>query len=131
MGTNYYLEREVCPQCHQPKEKLHIGKSSMGWCFSLHIYPERGIKSLNNWRYFWRGRNNLIRDEYGGRVPKSIMLREITERSRDDLLPDDKEFYERNHAENGPDNLLRAKVDGTYCVAHGKGTWDCFIGEFC
>jgi hypothetical protein len=30
----------------------------------------------------------------------------------------------------GPHGLLRAKVDGVWCVANGPGTWDCIVGEF-
>ena len=35
MGTNYYLNDR------------HIGKSSAGWYFALHIYPEENINSLD------------------------------------------------------------------------------------
>ena len=43
MGTNYYFEdsSEVCECCGRGAESLHIGKSSGGWCFSLHVMPER------------------------------------------------------------------------------------------
>ena len=42
MGTNYYLHRprtNECEHCGRADEAppLHIGKSSSGWCFSLHV----------------------------------------------------------------------------------------------
>ena len=30
----------------------------------------------------------------------------------------------------GPNGLLRNRIDGHYCVAHGSGTWEVFRGEF-
>jgi len=58
MGTNYYLKRrepqQPCPTCgctckSDEKDDLHIGKSSWGWCFGLHVIPELGINSLDDW----------------------------------------------------------------------------------
>lgn len=39
MGTNYYLRPDPCECCGRGLEPLHIGKSCMGWCFRLHVYP--------------------------------------------------------------------------------------------
>lgn len=39
-------------------------------------------------------------------------------------------FLEMNNAELGPNNLLRHKIDGQFCIGHGEGTWDYCIGDF-
>ena len=63
MGTNYYsvkrdIEHLVMMDFYDLHERcydldgndvLHIGKSSSGWCFSLHVIPEQGINSLQDW----------------------------------------------------------------------------------
>ena len=49
MSTNYYLFENYCEQCKRSDE-LHIGKSSVGWYFSLCVYPERKINSLDDWK---------------------------------------------------------------------------------
>jgi len=38
LGTNYYWqESEPCAACGRGYEQVHVGKSSAGWCFSLHV----------------------------------------------------------------------------------------------
>lgn len=65
MGTNYYLEpKPPCQCCGRPFEQLHIGKSSAGWCFALHVIPERGIKDLDDWVRIWSQPEARIVDEY-------------------------------------------------------------------
>ena len=110
MGTNYYWHMNPCPHCGHPEEKLHIGKSSAGWCFSLHIIPERGINDLDDWKELWKEGNGKIIDEYSEEIPIDKMLEIITD--------------------FGPNGLLRHKVDGKFCVGNGKGTWDLIRGEF-
>jgi len=49
MGTNYYLQKKsgTCQTCgHCSEDPKHIGKSSGGWCFSLHVYPEENITTV-------------------------------------------------------------------------------------
>jgi hypothetical protein len=130
MGTNYYLEREICPHCGRSDEKLHIGKSSAGWCFSLHVDPDEGINNLADWQALWSAPDARIVDEYGREKSPDEMLSTITERgwpNRDRDFPPD--FYRSNHAEPGPNNLLRHQI-GRYCVGHGDGTYDLIPGEF-
>lgn len=129
MGTNYYLEeQEPCPHCGRPYERLHIGKSSGGWCFSLHIIPEKGINNLEDWRILWK--NKRIFDEYEKEISHAEMLRIITERKWEEPPKDPISWYFYNHAEVGPNNLARHKIDGTHCIGHGEGTWDLIIGYF-
>lgn len=81
MGTNYYWHESgerTCSHCKQATPNLHIGKSSMGWTFSLHIHPDEGIYNLDHWRAKWA--SGLIVDEYGDTVTPEAMLACITER---------------------------------------------------
>lgn len=130
MGTNYYWEEKPpCKTCERPYEDRHIGKSSGGWCFALHVYPDEGINTLEDWKELWS--NGAIQDEYGDKVSKAEMLKVITNRSwcnRGTGIT--KEFLEDNHAILGPNYLLRSKIDGRYCISYGLGTWDNLIGDF-
>jgi hypothetical protein len=151
MGMNYYLRPSRNP-LHwggnpfpfQPGEDhLHIGKSSMGWCFALHVLPDRGINSLESWKP-WLKRHR-IQDEYERRVSYRHMMAIITDRSHRDFNDDlhalinppwdnrrhhTPEQLAANHAQEGPRGLLRRLVDGTHCVGNGQGTWDLMTGDF-
>jgi len=136
MGTNYYWAPPdaKCPTCGHEKERLHIGKSSSGWCFSLHVIPEEQLTSLSDWETRWQ--TGSIVDEYGRALTAKEMLSVITERSwsqsnkeRPDGWVSWPAFYAANHAEPGPNNLLRHQI-GRYCCGHGDGTWDLMPGEF-
>jgi hypothetical protein len=96
MGTNYYLESHACPHCGHVKEKIHIGKSSHGWMFDLHIYPGGArrqhsddednedllvIRELDDWERLFRSPQWIIKDEYGAVVPLDELLERITNRA--------------------------------------------------
>lgn len=56
MGTNYYAEYQPpCPTCGRQDPPLHIGKSSAGWCFSLHVIPELGLNDWPEWEAWLAG----------------------------------------------------------------------------
>ena len=113
MGTNYYwYEKADCECCGRPFEPIHIGKSSGGWCFSLHIYPDDNIHTLDDWKSLWYKPGSFIRNEYGEKILIEEMLKTITERSWRGRDP------------------MRHEVDGCYCIGHGPGTYDYLIGEF-
>lgn len=88
MGTNYYLiqgKEKKCEHCGSilsAPEELHIGKSSLGWAFALHAYPERNIVSLEDWTKLFNAPNTEIRNEYGRTVPPEEMLECITDRRK-------------------------------------------------
>jgi hypothetical protein len=140
MGTNYYLVGKTCPTCGHEDGRLHIGKSSGGWCFSLHVIPEESLNTLEDWVALFSAPNATIADEYGNRVAPDGMLRIITERHLDTdfdapYKPDGwytswEKFHAANSSEPGPNGLLRATMDGRHCVGHGEGTWDYITGEF-
>ena len=79
MGTNYYMKEDVCEHCGRGEELKHIGKSSHGWNFTLHIYPEEDIKSLHDWEMLWMGED--IVNEYNNKIPEKEMLKIILDRN--------------------------------------------------
>lgn len=131
MGTNYfYHDKPPCTECKRPFESLHIGKSSFGWCFALHVIPELGLNSLIDWQNKL-SQGGVIRDEYGNEIDHERLVEIITCRAHsnvDDIK--DPEWLRRNVAEAGPNGLARSKIDQTHCIGHGPGTWDLIIGDF-
>lgn len=112
MGTNYYVySKPACPACGREYPPKHIGKSSAGWCFSLHIYPDEGIKNWDDWKSYLLQGGMYILDEYGRDVPIAEMTTIITKRYR-------------------PQGLKRHKIDDEFCVGHAEGTYDYLVGEF-
>ena len=79
MGTNYYLRtgNKITKTCncgfeHELDEELHIGKSSYGWKFVLHIIPERGINELEDWEELFK--TGKIFDEYDREITVEQMM---------------------------------------------------------
>lgn len=141
MGTNYYLhDNTMCSACGRGHEPRHIGKSSIGWCFSLHVIPEDNINSLDDWMVLLGRQGSRIVDEYGTEIDSAGMIEIITNRKGikgwDEIdwpyggYAHEKDFHERNNSEKGPNGLLRHKI-GSHCIGHGDGTWDLIAGEFC
>ena len=48
MGINYHIQFEACKHCGLSRPEYHIGKSSGGWTFSLHVDPDNGIHDLDD-----------------------------------------------------------------------------------
>ena len=145
MGTNYYLHRNICAHCGRGDQPLHIGKSSVGWCFSLHVgrdyedEPLAKIRDLDDWRAIWH--DGVIRNEYDQEISIADMERQITERGTESPIAWDErpwvgygienDFHRINYSERGPRGLLRHRISpDSHCVKHGAGTWDCITGEF-
>lgn len=129
MGTNYYVElKPPCKCCGREYTPLHIGKSSGGWCFSVHVIPELGINNLQDWSQAWKGKR--IYNEYHDDVSAEEMLDIITNRSWIKTRQWSFSDYIMNHAQPGPNGLVRHVVDDVYCVGHGVGTWDYITGDF-
>ncbi len=139
MGTNYYLtnesEKPHCDNC-TCFPRLHIGKSSAGWCFSLHVIPESGINSLDDWKRKFSEPGAVIYSEYDKVVSVENMLQNIEGRSsnndfekRPAMYATWLDFHRQNDSQPGPNNLLRHKI-GRHCIGHGEGTWDLIPGEF-
>ena len=111
MGTNYFLYRK---NKDDPLiEKLHICKSSVGWCFSLHVMPEENIRRLSDWQRVLVQPNVLyIKNEYDEIVTVEHLTDIITKR-----------------ALNGQ-KLQRHVIDHRHCIGHGKGSYDYIVGWF-
>ena len=139
MGTNYYVvdETDYCKYCGKGKKEVHLGKSSAGWCFALNVYPEKGI---NNWADildYVKDKN--IYNEYEDLISAEEFIDVVTNRSwkkrsisdyaNNDRYLSFKHFLYLNHAELGPDNLLRHK-SSEFCIGHGEGTYDYMVGDF-
>jgi len=107
----------------------------VGWCFLLHIDEKH--KNLADWVEAWSKPDAMIVDEYGSSVRPEEMLLVITARSHRRPWPEKaahpfgwEKFHIYNHSEEGPNGLVRAKIDGSHCVGHGDGTWDLIAGDF-
>lgn len=72
--------------------KLHIGKSSYGWHFSLCIYPELNINNLDDWKELFK--DNAIIDEEYKPIEIDEMLDKITNRYRKDWDGKNSQEYE-------------------------------------
>jgi hypothetical protein len=136
MGTNYYARENYCEHC-QRGDELHIGKSSAGWHFALHIIPERDLIDLDSWTAFLTDTTvkRPIFDEYGSPVTFEELMKVITERShkREDVplgYANWRDFHRQNYSQAGLNGLVRCQLKNN-CVGHGEGTWDYCIGEFC
>jgi len=132
MGTNFYWlkeEKPPCECCGRPFDdaRLHIGKSSVGWCFALHVVPEDGIHTLDDWRELLK-QPGRIEDEYGNSLSVEDMLARITDRSGRGPGWSPSE-YAKNSSQPGPNGLVRSVLNG-HCIGHGDGTFDYFVGEF-
>ena len=124
MGTNFYHKKG--------NKQRHIGKSSMGWYFALHVYPDECINNLEDWKRVFKQGVEIgyhIENEYGDEISIDSMLSEITDRGRNNGRKWSFQDLERNYAEEGKNNLVRYKIrDGV--VGHGEGTWDYLDCDF-
>jgi hypothetical protein len=109
MGTNYYARHGACKTCGHSDNEVHIGKSSGGWNFSLHVLPN--LTTLDEWVGYWAEEGVEIFNEYDEKITPEGMFRIITQRSH-------------------PDGLIRHLVDGSHCVGQGEGSWDYIAGGF-
>lgn len=142
MGTNYYLTTQACPTCGVSKHNnLHIGKSSMGWTFALHVYPDpfHNINTIMDWVRLFACPTSIITDEYDRLIPGEEMLDIILNRHGEEVTNagarlygyhDINHYYERNGAELGPNGLMRRRIDKSHCIGHGSGTYDYCTGDF-
>ena len=133
MGTNYYwTEKPPCGHCGRHFEEVHVGKSSGGWAFGLHVDSGIGISTLEDWINRWNLPGSSIRNEYGDAVSADEMLATVTKRSRPDKVKWSAEELQRNYAfVDKATNLLRhdPRLDRN-CRGNGDGTFDYIEGEF-
>lgn len=71
MGTNYYwypiLSCTVCCCKHNldKENKIHIGKSSMGWKFCFEAHTDLNLNSAEDYLKYFDEHEGVIHDEYG------------------------------------------------------------------
>ena len=136
MGTNYYARKYDHDTC--TVSSLHIGKSSGGWNFSLHVISQRDsdfdnagrpLLCLEDWLPVFD--THRIFDEYDREITKEEMLDIIANRHGvfGEILT--LEEARRAGGEVGINNLIAHKVDNSFCYGTEGGTWDLIAGEFC
>ena len=130
MGTNYHIRVDG--------EDLHIGKSSVGWAFSLRVHPLKDINSLYDWLPLMLNHSNIITDEYGREITAMEMLETITLRMREHKPQLTEDELKQNYAYVGKDNLLHHDQAATAAAGFengtsrpGEGTWDYCDYDFC
>lgn len=135
MGTNYYAKTNCCKACKR-SDLTHLGKSSGGWVFSLHVYPDDGINTWADWKAKLAYQDVQIEDEYGNDVPYESFVKTVENRSwpahaLTAPYPYDSwnEFYFKNYAVPGPNGLVRHEL-GRGVIGHGEGTYDYLVGDF-
>jgi len=124
VSINYYAHLDL----GKPVVKLHIGKSSAGWCFALHVTDE--ITSLDDWRKAWSCPWVTIVDEYGDTVTLTEMLTEITDRSWSGPRDRGSPWWDQNHALPGLLGLLRQTHNATLPPNPETDTYDLCFGDF-
>jgi hypothetical protein len=152
MSTNFYLQKGACSHCGHMPEATHLGLSSGGWCFGLHVYPERGINDLPELIVWLNDELGYLKrppqewpkivDENGqvhtlGSFLETVTKRQSAKRIGEGwdgewwgfLYRSEQHFHDSNHSLRGPSGLLRHRVDGVHCVGNGVGTWDLIVGE--
>lgn len=96
---NYYAEINKCKCCGKPDDKIHIGKSSMGWTFSFATALETvigSIKSYKDWKKLLKRKDVKIKDENGDSISfKTLHTIIMTKRKE-----------ENNHAREYPNGCF-------------------------
>lgn len=77
MGTNFYQVKDCCDKCGRGSEYIHIGKSSAGWPFHVHIIPSQGINSWADWKNLLKKTGDAIEDEYGEKITLEELNRRV------------------------------------------------------
>jgi hypothetical protein len=95
MGTNYTISESVCPHCGRGSPERHIGKSSAGWVFALHVYPEEGIQTLEDWIPLLFREGAVIKDEYENQLTPHEMLCVIMARCQRPRTEEQKASWEK------------------------------------
>ena len=111
-------------------QKIHIGKSSSGWRFSLCVYPSENprykndrfrqiylpepISSFEDWLRLFNDPKNYIIDECGRRVSIEDMVAKITKRAPHESLKDGWQHL------NGDSTTLYRAIDGLLVHDYSK-----------
>lgn len=136
MSTNYYCETgrmlEVECDCgfkHMMPETLHIGKSSCGWTFLLHVIPEKGLECWKDWEEVLVGSRRIF-NEYGDDVTLEEMRETVLHRARElndeekarmeEIAERDGYFLDRRSWLFGGEFGRKQGEDGDYSMVTGE-----------
>jgi hypothetical protein len=126
MGTNYYLHTGDCKCCGHSGEVLHIGKSSAGWHFLLHVHPDKKIHDLADWEPKFNA-GGVIMDEHGDVIEPKQMMDIIIGRSKTVSwweVPQGWESWESFHLANQSERGLHGLIAHRYKAKRTYGTYD-------
>ena len=128
MATNYYAVKGEWPSAGEFESikltysgrpaMIHVGKSTGGWSFALHVYPDMNIHTLNDWKAL---ADRLIadgwhfEDEYKAEISPEALWR-VVERA--------------DYKESDLQHLRRSKPSPGYCLGQGEGYYDYITGNF-
>lgn len=128
MGTNYYATYTSTSFLGEKEEALHIGKDSKGFAFGLHVIPEMGLNSLEDWQEkILRHPAITIKDGYGDTISYEELLKIITQRDFGNVS----EGRDGWSVLKSGEKFLRHTITDENCIGHGPGSWDYIPGEFC
>lgn len=129
MSTNYYWHEKSnpCDKCgHDEAKILHIGKSSIGWVFMLHVDSEEGLHTIQDWFDRWKEFGSRILSEYGTLTSIEKMTNIILDRENISSQWGKMKML-ANHAEYGPNGLYRGTRN---TIPKGNASYDLVEGEF-
>jgi hypothetical protein len=122
------------------EEDLHIGKSSGGWVFALHVISEKRLYGLPDWMILLDKPDVIIFEKVDGQLRREIslddLLKVITERKFEGNDNVNHLFHVVNKSMPAENGLVRKVIDGERCVGHefaadGRGvSWDLIAGDF-
>lgn len=84
MGTNYYVNTPACPNACEhcgATERLHLGKSSIGWRFLFRAEPE-WLRDGAFAHWVSRAASGKITDEYGEGISLADLI-DLIDRKKD------------------------------------------------
>jgi hypothetical protein len=130
-GIDYYLvENSSVPL--GDSRKVYLGRSASGWCFFLHVYPNRNILD-------WKNLLKYVRVKVSeGWVIKSTnemtlsveAFENIVSHRQKGHISHSNQWYLANRAIRGPRGLARKIKDNYVCLGHGNSTFDYVSDEF-
>lgn len=112
MGTNYYLITNECDCCNR-SDKIHIGKSSVGWKFLLRYYDENNndigldVKNIDDWISLLQDSRNRVMDEFFEDIENHEMIKKILKTNNDNKL--------KNHVELGDNTYYLDDKGFNFC----------------
>ena len=106
------------------EQEVHIGKASMGWHFSLAIYPKYGINNFKDWEKLILDPDNIIKDECDRVITPQEMIDIITKRKgfewKDGMTDTDIAAYEKEYVKRLNDSPI---------FGYQYPNYDAFLGE--